>query len=111
MVKSIKPKKINWTKGMAVASFCLVILIFVIDNIKEPLFGLIDDYATHNFGLNIFIIGPSTLLSFILSLIVSFRIIKYWNIWPKTNSKYIILGLAFPAILIYANLLIVIFSA
>ena len=69
-------KKIKWTKGMSIVSFLLILMIFLIDNIKEPLFGLKDGYAPHNFGLNIFIIGPSMLLSFVLSIIVAVRIIK-----------------------------------
>ena len=76
-------KKIKWTKGMSIVSFLLILMIFLIDNIKEPLFGLKDGYAPHNFGLNIFIIGPSMLLSFVLSIIVAVRIIKYWKVWPN----------------------------
>jgi len=96
---------------MAIASFCLIVLVFVIDNLKEPLLGLKDGYAPHNFGLNIFIIGPSMLLSFILSVIVVVRIKKYWKLWPNQKMKLVILGLALPAIIVYANLLIAIFSA
>lgn len=110
MNNSIKPKKLNWTKGMSIASFCLILMIFIIDKIKEPLLGLKDGYAPHNFGLNTLIIGPSMVLSFILSLIVIVRIIKYWKIWPTKKSKYIILGLALPALLLYSDFLIRIFS-
>lgn len=110
MDKILKSKKIKWTNGMSIVSFCLIILVFVIDNIKEPLFGLKDGYAPHNLGLNIFIIGPSMLLALILSIIVVFRIIKYWKIWPKQKGKFVILGFALPAIIVYANLLLVIFS-
>jgi len=103
-------KKIKWTEGMSIVSFLLILLIFLIDNIKEPLFGLKDGYAPHNFGLNLFIIGPSMLLSLILSIIVTVRIIKYWKVWPSSKSKYIFIGLALPAIIIYVDLLIRIFK-
>lgn len=112
MLELTKPnsKKIKWTKGMSIVSFLLILMIFLIDNIKEPLFGLKDGYAPHNFGLNIFIIGPSMLLSFVLSIIVAVRIIKYWKVWPNSKSKYIFIGLALPAIIIYVDLLIRIFK-
>ena len=104
------PKKVKWTKGMSIVSFCLVLMMFIIDFIKEPILGLKDGYAPHNFGLNILIIAPSMLISFILSLIVAFRIVKYWKIWPTLKSKYVTLVLALPAIIIYADFLIKIFS-
>ena len=110
MTSILKPKKIKWTKGMSIVSFCLILMIFLIDNLKEPLFGLKNGYAPHNFGLNLMIIAPSMLLSFILSLIVTVRIIKHWKIWPNTKSKYLVLALALPAIIIYADFLIRIFS-
>ena len=103
-------RKIKWTKGMSLISFLLVLLIFIVDNIKEPLFGLKDGYAPHNFGLNLFIIGPSMLLSLILSIIVTVRIIKYWKVWSNSMSKYLFIGLALPAIIIYIDLLIRLFK-
>lgn len=110
MSNILKPKKAKWTKGMAIVSFCLILLIFLIDNLKEPLFGLKEGYAPHNFGLNLFIIGPSMLLSLILSIIVIIRIIKNWKVWPNSKSKYLFFGLALPAIIIYVDLLIRIFK-
>lgn len=104
------PKKVKWTKGMAVVSFSLILMIFIIDYIKEPILGLKKGYAPHNYGLNILMIAPSMLLSFILSIIVAFRIIKYWKAWPSLKSKYLTLVLALPAIIIYADFLIKILS-
>ncbi len=94
---------------MSLISFLLVLLIFIVDNIKEPLFGLKDGYAPHNFGLNLFIIGPSMLLSLILSIIVIIRIFKNWKVWSNSMNKYLFIGLALPAIIIYIDLLIRLF--
>ncbi len=111
MLELTKPsrKKIKWTEGMSIVSFLLILMLFLIDNIKEPLFGLKDGYAPHNFGLNLFIIAPSMLLSLVLSIIVTVRIIKYWKVWPNSKSKYLFFVLALPAIIIYIDLLIRIF--
>jgi len=110
MDKKINPQKIKWTRGMALISFCLVVLAILIDNIKEPLFGLKAGDETQNFSLNLFITGFSMLLSFILSLFVFIRVVKYWKLWPNQRVKFIILGLALPAIILYIMLLFVIFS-
>jgi len=103
-------KKVKWTKGMSIVSCCLILMIYLINYTKEFIFGLKDGYAPHNFGINILVFGPLMLLSFILSLIVVIRIIKYWKLWGNLKSKYLTLGLALPAIIIYTDLLIIIFS-
>jgi len=94
---------------MSIMSFILIITTFIIDNLKEPSIGFKDAHPSYDF-LKLFIIGLSMVISLILSIIVIIRVIKYWKVWPNLKSKYLIFGLALPAIISYVNLLTLIFK-
>ena len=109
MIKKLKQKRINWTLGMSIVSFCLLLTVFIVDTMNEPLFFL-KDHKYYHFDSNLVVIVPAFLLSFVLSLIVVIRIVRYWKVWPKRNSKYVILALALPGIIAYLNLLTLLFT-
>ncbi len=66
--------------------------------LREPLFGIKEGYAPHNFGFNFMFFLPLMLTALILGLVVVGRTIKYWKIWTDLKKKWILIGMSIPAI-------------
>ncbi|MFT0715209.1 hypothetical protein [Flagellimonas lutimaris] len=91
-------KKIKWTYRMAIGGFGILIIALLINYLREPLFGIKEGYAPHNFGFNFTFFLPSMLTALILGMIVFGRTVKYWKTWTDLNKKWIFIALSIPAI-------------
>lgn len=83
---------------MAFASLGILILSLVINEFREPLFGIKKGYAPHNFGFNFLFFLPSMLFAIGLGFAVIGRTIKYWKTWEDLNKKLTLIGLSIPSI-------------
>ncbi|TPN86047.1 hypothetical protein [Aquimarina algicola] len=83
---------------MAFASCGILLFALGINFLREPLLGIKEGYAPHNFGFNFIFFIPSMLAALILGLAVVGRIIKHWKTWRDLNKKWILIGMSIPAI-------------
>ncbi|MCX7550124.1 hypothetical protein [Xanthomarina sp. F2636L] len=102
-------KKIKWTTRMAFASLGILILALVINEFREPLFGIKKGYAPHNFGYNFTFFLPSMLIVIGLGFVVIGLAIKHWKTWTDLNKKLILIELSFPAIGIWIFIIVKMF--
>ena len=91
---------------MAFASLGVLFLALVINEFREPLFGIKKGYAPHNFGFNFMFFLPSMLIAIGLGLAVIGRTIKNWKNWTDLNKKLILIGLSIPAIGIWTFMIV-----
>ncbi len=83
---------------MAFASLGILIVTLVINEYREPLFGIKKGYAPHNFGFNFMFFLPSMLIAIGLGFAVIGRTIKHWKSWTDLNKKLLLIGLSIPSI-------------
>jgi hypothetical protein len=83
---------------MAFASLGILVFAIMVNKFREPLLGIKEGYAPHNFSFNFMFFLPSMLTSLGLSLVVVGRTIKHWKTWTDLNKKWTLIGLSFPAI-------------
>ena len=94
-------KKLKWTFRMALTSFILLILALLINYFREPLLGVKQGYAPHNFSFNFLFFLPAILTSLGLGIAVIGRTIKHWKNWKSLDKKLIFIGLSSPVILLF----------
>lgn len=94
-------KKLKWTYRMALASFTLLIMALFINYFREPLLGIKEGYAPHNFSFNFLFFLPAILTSLGFGIAVIGRTIKHWKKWNNLNRKLIFIGLSSPVILLF----------
>jgi len=90
-------KKIKWTLRMALFSLGFLLLAFLVNEFRH-LFGFRKGYGGHNFAFNFSFFLPTTIIALILGLAVVGRTLKHWKIWTNLKKKWLLIGLAFPAI-------------
>ncbi|EAP87150.1 hypothetical protein [Croceibacter atlanticus] len=94
-------KKLKWTLRMALTSFSLLVFALLINYFREPLLGIKEGYAPHNFSFNFLFFLPAILTSLGLGIAVIGRTIKHWKNWNSLNRKLIFIGLSSPVILLF----------
>ena len=99
-------KKIKWTARMGIASCCILLFAIGINQFREPLLGIKEGYAPHNFSFNILFFLPSMLAALGLGLAVIGRTIKYWRKWTNLKKKWTLIGLSIPAIGLWTFMII-----
>ncbi|MFC4634426.1 hypothetical protein ACFO3O_10945 [Dokdonia ponticola] len=95
-------KKLKWTFRMALGSFTLLMIALLINYFREPLLGIKEGYAPHNFSFNFLFFLPAILTSLGLAIAVVGRTIKHWKKWGDLNRKLLFFGLSSPVILLVA---------
>ena len=98
--------KIKWTTRMAFGSLGILIIALSINYFREPLLGIKEGYAPHNFGFNVLFFIPAMLTALGLGLAVIGRTIKHWKTWSDLNEKWTLIGLSVPAIGIWACMIL-----
>ena len=83
---------------MALAGLSILLIAIVVNYFREPLLGIKEGYAPHNFGFNFAFCLPSMFTALVIGLAVIGRTIKHWRTWADINKKWIFIGLSFPAI-------------
>ena len=83
---------------MAFASLGILIFSLLVNEFREPLLGIKEGYAPHNFGFNFTFFLPAMLTALGLGLAVIGRTIKHWKIWTDLTKKWTLIGLAVPAV-------------
>lgn len=94
-------KKLKWTFRMALTSFILLTFTLLINYFREPLLGVKEGYAPHNFSFNLLFFLPAILTSLGLGIAVIGRTIKHWKKWNNLSRKLIFIGLSSPIILLF----------
>lgn len=94
-------RKKEWTFKLAVFSFILLSFALLINYFREPLLGIKEGYAPHNFSFNFLFFLPTILTSLILGFIVFGRTIKYWSLWKNEKQKIVFILLSLPVILLF----------
>lgn len=94
-------KKLKWTFRMALTSFALLFIALLINYFREPLLGIKEGYAPHNFSFNFLFFLPAILTSLGLGVAVIGRTIKHWKKWKNLNKKLLFIGLSSPVILLF----------
>ena len=94
-------KKLKWTYRMALTSFILLIITLLINYFREPLLGIKEGYAPHNFSFNFLFFLPAIITSLGLGIAVIGRTMKHWKRWNNLNKKLIFIGLSSPVILLF----------
>lgn len=94
-------KKLKWNLRMALTSFSLLTFALLINYFREPLLGIKEGYAPHNFSFNFLFFLPAILTSLGLGIAVIGRTIKHWRNWNSLNRKLIFIGLSGPVILLF----------
>lgn len=79
---------------MAFASSGILLFTLGINYLREPLFGIKEGYAPHNFGFNFMFFLPAMLTALILGLAVVGRTIKHWKTWSDLKKKWTLVGLS-----------------
>lgn len=91
---------------MAFASLSILILAIVVNHLREPLLGIKEGYAPHNFGFNIMFFLPSMLTALGLGLAVIGRTIKHWKTWTDLYRKWTLIGMSIPALGIWTFIIL-----
>ncbi len=91
---------------MAFGSLGILILTLLVNFLREPLLGVKEGYAPHNFGFNVMFFIPSMLIALGLGLAVIGRTIKHWKVWTNLSKKWTLIGLSIPAIGIWTFLIL-----
>lgn len=91
---------------MAFGSLAILIIALGVNFFREPLFGIKEGYAPHNFGFNIIFFLPSMVIALGLGLVVITRTIKHWKTWTDFKKKWILIGLSIPAIGLWAVMIL-----
>jgi hypothetical protein len=91
---------------MAFGGLGILILAIAVNFLREPLLGIKEGYAPHNFGFNFIFFLPSMLIALGLGLAVIGRTIKHWKIWTDLNKKWTLIGLSIPSIGIWTFLIL-----
>jgi hypothetical protein len=91
---------------MAFGSFGILIMAIVVNLLREPLFGIKEGYAPHNFSFNFIFFLPSMLIALGLGLAVIGRTIKHWKTWTDLRRKWMLIGLSIPAIGLWSFLIL-----
>ncbi|UAB82292.1 hypothetical protein INR76_05900 [Marixanthomonas sp. SCSIO 43207] len=94
-------KKLKWTFRMALTSFTLLIITLLVNYFREPLLGIKEGYAPHNFSFNFLFFLPAIITSLGLGIAVLGRTIKNWKKWNDLNKKLIFIGLSSPVVLLF----------
>jgi len=94
-------KKLKWTFRMALTSFTLLIITLLVNYFREPLLGIKEGYAPHNFSFNFLFFLPAIITSLGLGIAVLGRTIKHWKKWNDLNKKLIFIGLSSPVVLLF----------
>lgn len=81
-------------------------LIFIFGNYRLEWFGVLPDYAPHNFGFNVGIIIPLTLICFVLSLLVIFRVFLSWKKRINKMDSYFLVFFSLPAIILIVRIFV-----
>jgi hypothetical protein len=90
-------KKIKWTLRMAVLSLGFLMLGLLVNEFRH-LFGFRKGFGGHNFAFNFSFFLPITIIALTLAIAVIGRTIKHWKTWNNIKRKWLLIGLAFPAI-------------
>jgi len=93
---------------LSAASFLLVSLALVLNYFREPLLGLKEGYAPHNFYFNFTFFLPSMALAFVLSLYVAIMWWKSKAAGIEDKYRWISFVLFMPALLFWAFILVMI---
>ncbi len=99
-------KKIERTTRMAYASAGILFFALGMNILREPLFGMKEGYAPHNFGFNFIFFLPAVLTALVLGLKVLKRTIKHWKTWGDSKKKWILIGLSLPSIAFWAFIIL-----
>lgn len=91
---------------MAFASLGILIFALLVNEFREPLLGIKEGYAPHNFGFNFTFFLPAMLIALGLGLAVIGRTIKHWKTWTDLNKKWTLIGLSVPAIGLWAFMIL-----
>ena len=75
--------------------------IIKLHNFREPLLGIKEGYAPHNFSFNFLFFLPAIIISLGLGIAVIARTMKHWKRWNNLNKKLIFIGLSSPVILLF----------
>ncbi|GLB48745.1 hypothetical protein [Neptunitalea lumnitzerae] len=94
-------RKIKWTFRMSLTSILLLTITLFINYFREPLFGIKEGYAPHNFSFNFMFFIPAKLISLGLGIAVIGRTIKHWTKWNFLNKKILLISLSSPVILLF----------
>lgn len=95
-----------WPFKLAISSFSLLVFTLTINYFRQPLLGVVEGYAPHNFAFNFAFFLPAMLLSFILGLIAILLTIIQWKKWNHLNQKLAWILLSCPVILLVAFVII-----
>ncbi len=82
---------------MAFFSIGILFLALLVNEFRH-LLGFRKGYGGYNFAFNFAFFLPSTIIALILGLGVILRTVKNWKNWTNLKEKWLLVGLALPAI-------------
>lgn len=95
----------------SIVSVITLMIALILNYFRTELFGVVKGYAPHNFGFNMTIFMPLSLLSFLTGIVSIIWLINKWRKRQNTGLKKLTLILSIPSfgflILIAINIIII----